>query len=432
MSKQGYPSYEAYYNDVAKAAIEDCTLCGECARNCPIFPYTPISDKSPEDVMESVIDFLRNGAYSEEVYIKAFTCNECGNCSELCPQGIDVMLLHEVVKIGLEKQNKLPESVNFVLPGRRPNLYETLSALQLKPSDKRWLNKIPQNPRKAENVVFLGCFLPALPHVSFAFLDVLEGMGVDFITLAGDELCCGTSLCPAAGKVEESEKKARELVEGITRLSPERVLLLCTGCYRQFTEFFPKYLDVDFDVQYYTRFLLDNLEKMDFTNSLDETVVLHESCMTKRTGVYESAKRLLNTIPGLNLTEMRSPSEQEQTLCCGGLSNMTYPQMSEKRRSTLVEEIAKKKADNVVSPCPFCQLALYPHTRQHAFGVENIPALINRAMGGIEYEDKLGNYWGCNSVGDVIEKSREYFVANGYTEEEMSQMLPLLFPFSAG
>jgi hypothetical protein len=51
-------------------------------------------------------------------------------------------------------------------------------------------------------------------------------------------------------------------------------------------------------------------------------------------------------------------------------------------------------------------------------------------MGGREYEDKLDKYWKCDSVEELIEKSREYFEANGYTVEEMRKILPLLFPFS--
>jgi hypothetical protein len=52
-------------------------------------------------------------------------------------------------------------------------------------------------------------------------------------------------------------------------------------------------------------------------------------------------------------------------------------------------------------------------------------------MGGREYEDKLQKLWDCNSVAEIIEISRENFTANGYTEEEMKNIIPLLFPFAA-
>ncbi len=180
MSELKYSSLEEYYNDIARRAVEECTLCGECVRNCPVFPHTEIKDKAPEEIMEKVINFLREGVLSEEVFYKAFSCATCGICTESCPQGIDVLLAFEAARIRLAKLGKLPEAFNSLR--ERAGFSKTLYALQAKPSEVRWLRNVPSRPERTDNVVFTGCNLPGFPHTIFAFTDILERMGVDFVT----------------------------------------------------------------------------------------------------------------------------------------------------------------------------------------------------------------------------------------------------------
>jgi len=106
---------------------------------------------------------------------------------------------------------------------------------------------------------------------------------------------------------------------------------------------------------------------------------------------------------------------------------MTNSPVGQSLGQVLVEETIKTGADYIANTCPLCALAFYPYLRRYSFKVKDIAAIMNEAMGGKEYEDKLDKYWRCESIDELIEKPRENFEANGYTEEEMRQILPLIF-----
>ena len=422
MSKQKkYSSLEKYYDDVVSQTIEECTLCGDCIRNCPLISLAPLKDKDPADIMEKMIDFLKGGDFSEEVYVKAFACNSCRSCSNSCPQGIDVLHAFAAARDKLVKQGKMPEGVNFV--DAIPSMWRTVSALQVKPSERRWLEKVPSQPKRIENVVFLGCTLPAAPHTVFALLDVIERTGINFVTLAGGELCCGFPSF-AAGKIKKLEENASQLVASLKAFSPKRVILPCAGCYRHFTELYPLFLDLDFEVQYYAQFLNENLEKMNFAKSFRKTAYFHASCMSRSTKANELLGKFLEDIPGLKVVKAQC------TTCCGGTPKLAFPeipaQLAPVYRESLAKEVIKTGADYLVNLCQLCDLTFSTSVGKYPFGVKDVPALINESMGGKEYKNKWLEYWRCQSDEEIIEKSRENIEANGLTEEEVRQVLPMI------
>jgi hypothetical protein len=121
----------------------------------------------------------------------------------------------------------------------------------------------------------------------------------------------------------------------------------------------------------------------------------------------------------------------EKPVCCGGIALMTYPQMGHQLGEVLVEETMKFGADNTTDTCPACMFAFYMYSKKYPLNVKDIAILVNEAMGGKEYEDKLAKCWSCESLDELIELTRENFEANGYPEEMMRQILPHIFPFVA-
>jgi len=67
---------------------------------------------------------------------------------------------------------------------------------------------------------------------------------------------------------------------------------------------------MDFEVQYYTQFLSENLKNKDFVNPINKQIVLHDSCMSRHTKVNESTIKLLENIPGIKIIK-------GEDICCG-------------------------------------------------------------------------------------------------------------------
>ncbi len=415
-------SLEARYRKKALKALDRCTFCGDCVRNCVVSRHLPLRDTSPEKVMENVALFLRRGVMSDEAYFKAFGCASCGRCTESCPEGIDAQQIFEAARADMVRRGRVPDASRSV--EKVSAFWRLLSALQLGPSEMRWLWKVPRNPPRSETVVFLGCTTPAFPHFAFAFLDVLEMLGVEHVALAGGELCCGFPHFPASGLIWRMEEKGAELVSGLEAFSPDRVVLLCAGCYRQFTQLYPDFLDHDFEVLHYSQFLRERLRDCDTLGPLRRRVVLNESCMMKQTRLGESVLDLLSLIPGLQLS--RGPD-----LCCGGTPKLAFPQASREMEPLFSRELLRtvedEHAEGVVNFCQLCEMAMYPHVGSSPVDLLNVPGLVCESMGGPAYDSILRQYLAAGSVDNIIQETAGNLRANGLSEDEVRGILRAVF-----
>jgi len=420
MERKRYDSFEKYYEEVAERFVEECTCCGECVRACPILSATSIAGKGPEEIITAVLDFLKEGRFSGEAYTKAFACASCATCSSSCPQGLDVMEVFGSVRMELVNKGMMPEAVGSV--EAIPTLWRTVSFLLVKPSERRWLIDPGVGPKEVENVVFLGCTTPALPQIVNALIDVFQHMGLNFVALAGGRLCCGFPFF-SAGKMEALTEKARELISALHSFHPLRVILPCAGCYRQFTKLYPLVEDLHFEVKYYADFLMENLDRLEFAQPLEKTVYYHASCMSRSTTCSDSVRRLLGGIPGLKVAEA-------EHICCGGTPKLAFFEIPMRLAPLFRERLAKAavahKADYLVNVCQLCELTFSAYAHLYPFELRDVAGVVNEAIGGKQYESGWAEFWSCSAEEEIIEKAKDTFEANGLTEDDVRQALPLL------
>jgi heterodisulfide reductase subunit D len=413
----------AFFDLQGRQFAEKCTKCGLCLDACPVFPSMKAAQLGSGAVVERLIEVLTGGEPSDEVYELVYTCNRgCGLCAKACPEGLvpDYLALIPAAAKLAEHGLKPPQNVYQLMPGHRYNSPNFLSALQVKPSEACWMKKPPPDPKPVEMVVFTGCALTGTPHVLMESAAILDSMGLDFVILAGGDLCCG--LAPTLwGDLQAAQRMGQELVDAIGAFKPKKVVFLCGACYITCLGIWPLFTAVPFQSQEMVQFLLENLGRIPLKNKVNKVVTLHDSCQVARIGASDLPRQLLQAIPGVTLVEMAH--SKADALCCGGYTNTILPQITETMRRAPMDEARATGASVMATICGRCQQSFAPFEAQYPFEVQSFTTLLAEAI-GVRYEDRFKKLFKNASVPGMLAESSENARANGLTPEEVGRVVP--------
>jgi len=420
-----YQSIKGYFQDEKEKFIQCCDYCSVCLENCQPLTYLQLGI-SHEEVMKKIAIFLKDGTYSQEIYDFVYSCSLCGCCEKACPAGINFMLVIDIVKAQLVTRGyQAPPSCKLFLPRERYNSARILESLQVKPSERRWVTEVPKNPEHKEVVYFLSCFFHQTSKDVFTSLEILEKMNQDCVAIGGVDYCCG-EMDLSVGNPEVSDEFARSLVEAIKAYQPRTAVFLCGGCFYRFRYHLPLFLGFSFDIKPLSQFYLENIHKIQFTQTLNEKVTYHDPCgLGRRSDFFDIPRELIKKIPGIELVEM-NPS-REKSCCCGGMNMITNPQVAELLGHELGSAVKTSGANKVITSCTGCHLILSRIGSQFNFLAETYVSLLGRAM-GIEYENKLGRYAILQSPQKILEAAKDTIESGSFTLEEMERMIPIFFP----
>jgi len=414
----------AWFFDLqGKQFAEKCTRCGLCLAACPVFPSMKAARLGPRAVVEKLTEVLTGSDPSDEVYELVYTCNRgCGLCAKACPEGLvpDFSGITPAAAKLAERGLKPPHLAYQLMPGHRHNSPDFLSALQTKPSEVRWMKRPPPDPKPVDIVLFTGCAPAGTPHVLMETTAILESMGLNFVTLAGGDLCCGQA--PMLwGDLQEAQRMGQELVSAIAAFKPKKAVFLCGACHITCVGIWPLFTTAPFQSQEMVQFLLENLGRIRFKNKVNKVVTLHDSCQVARIGASDLPRQLLQVIPGVTLVEMAH--SKADALCCGGYTNTIHPEISESMRRAPMDEARATGANVMATICGRCHQSFAPFEAQYPFEVQSFTTLLAEAI-GVRYEDRFKKLFRTTSVQKTLAESSENAAANGLTPEEMGEVLP--------
>jgi len=351
-------------------SILKCALCPNmCRFDCPVLDSTKSETTSPAGKARIAYLYEMGRLECPEAIDLMYACAGCGACLQWCPFGFCV----EDLLLGVRRdaiQNRPQVSIPQL-----DELKETL--ITHRTTYKKGCTSLNAGDLEGNILYFAGCTaLNKTPEIPAATLGILEKAGIEYATLP-EEWCCGAPLM-MAGFHDEFLEFARHNRNELGRF--DRILCSCPTCCYTFTEIYSSMgLSLDTPVMHTSEFLLDLIAQGSVRLKGEEpeyehVYVYHDPCvLSRKLHICEEPRTLLNSIPGVTLSEAQF--SRSETRCCGmgGLLSVTHPQISfemGKRRVSQLERVS----DRIITACPACKTSFNRVGASHVMDISEVIA----------------------------------------------------------
>jgi Fe-S oxidoreductase len=338
-----------------------CIQCGKCTGGCPMAIKTKLN---PRAIIYRLL--VAGNGFDIEGREELWDCTTCNTCASRCPKQVNPMealialrgsfvekgRVHPNVKTALESTFRHGNPLTFP----REDRAVWADGLGIKPFDD-----------SVEYLYFVGCtpsYDPRAQKVAQSLVRLFNQGGASFGFLGSEESCCGSEV-RRLGEVGLFEMIVEETLAMYKELGVNKMVTTSPHCFNAFKNDYktiPAGEGNTLQVQHYTQVLDDLLGSgaLKFNGAVEKKVTYHDPCyLGKHNSVFDEPRRVLRSIPGLELVEM--DRSREKSLCCeGGGGRMwlegTNPETRLARER--VKEALDTGAQVLATACPFCLLTL--------------------------------------------------------------------------
>jgi Fe-S oxidoreductase len=336
-----------------------CVECGRCTEHCPA--NNTGKELDPKKIALGVRQYLRdNGPNSSEPIVgkyileeALFQCTSCGACEYQCPVGIE----HLPMIIGMRRGRVNTGEWEDEYGGKLfRNLEKNGNAMGFGQLERdKFIKKagFPIFDGTQDYCLWLGCmgaYDPGGREIVQAFADVMKFMGTTFGVLK-KEKCTGDPVRRLGNDYLLSQ--LAEFNSEQIRTSKATILVsICPHCVRTISEDWKEF-GIDVQVEHHTEFLAANQSKLPKAEAERLKVAFHDPCYLGRYRNHYDEPRSLIDEYGQQTEPARA---RERSFCCGAGGGLAFLGEEKGKRVNIerAEQLAATGADVVAAACPFC------------------------------------------------------------------------------
>jgi Fe-S oxidoreductase len=335
-----------------------CVECGRCTEHCPANNTGKVLN--PKQVILGVRAYLNEfGPASEEPLLgkhnsqeAVFECTTCGACEFQCPVGIE----HLPILIGLRRG---AVNTGEWQDEHGAKLFRALergsNALGISATERDKFvekNALPLFDGTQEYCLWLGCmggYDPKGREIIVALVQVMRHLNVSFGVLR-KEKCTGDAV-RRLGNDLLFQQLAEANLEALKSSKTRKIISICPHCVRTIQEDWKEF-GTPPPVEHHSEFLARYANQLPKQSS-GKKIVFHDPCYLGRyRGVYEEPRTVVKGAGEL----VEAPRNHERSFCCGAGGGLVFlgEETGERVSHARAKELAGTGAQVVGAACPFC------------------------------------------------------------------------------
>jgi Fe-S oxidoreductase len=314
-----------------------------------------------------------------------YACTNCLMCQELCgvrgdgygPWDITVAMREEIYKKegAIEAHQPIYENLQ-----RYDNPWQQPKAQRGTWAEGLGLKNLGESG--TTTLLFAGCSAdqPAGRNGARALASIMQIAGEDFAILGREEKCCGLYAFDLGFRGEYERLKVANL-ETLATAGIRTIVVACGSCQRIWREYV-KTSGRDFRALHGIEYIdqLIHSGRLKFSKRVDKKITYHDSCHLGRgAGVYDEPRRILRTIPGVQLVEMER--NRRWAWCCGGGGGVPEadPELAQWSAADRLNEAARTGAELVLTSSTLCGRS-FGELKQPALPVQDLLEFVRQAL----------------------------------------------------